>query len=126
MINQTTYDWYAFRFYHFWHSMTHYRVDKLWAPVSYGPRLIRYIPGAHYSWHHKRLHGGSVPPNIYYDYPGMNSDIRIKHYGYAADPEETRRKYEWYVTRDPSNQFCPREHYDSMLDPDPVLEEWKE
>lgn len=126
MINQTTYDWYAFRFYHFWHSMTHYRVDKLWAPINYGPRLVRYIPGARYTWHDKRLHGGSIPPNIYYDYPGRQSDIRIKHYGYAAGPEETRRKYEWYVARDPSSQFCPREHYDSMLDPEPVLEEWKE
>ncbi|MCY0869174.1 MAG: glycosyltransferase family 2 protein, partial [Firmicutes bacterium] len=30
MINQTHTDWYSFRFFHFWRSRTHYRVDKLW------------------------------------------------------------------------------------------------
>ncbi|PWI57460.1 glycosyltransferase [Sulfoacidibacillus thermotolerans] len=126
MINQTEIDWYAFRFYHFWHSSTHYRIDKLWAPIQYGPRLFRYFPNAVYHWNHQALHGGSVPQNVVTDFPGIPSDLRIKHFGYAGSPEETLQKYKFYISRDPNSDFCPRSHYDSMLDPDPVLELWRE
>ncbi len=126
MINQTQIDWYGFRFYHFWNSITHYRTDKLWAPVQYGPRLYRHIKGARYVWTKQELHGGSIPLNVYHAFPGANSDIRIKHFGYAGSLEEIRRKYEFYTGRDPVSQYCPRSHYDSMLDPNPVLELWVE
>jgi len=126
MINQDKVDWYSFRFYHFWNSMTHYRVDKLWAPVQYGPRLFRYIPNAEYRWNDQALHCGSVPINLISDFPGTQSDIRIKHYGYAGDKEDILRKYRFYTARDPVSEFCPRSHYDSMLDEYPVLEEWSE
>ncbi|MDP9727214.1 glycosyltransferase family 2 protein [Alicyclobacillus tolerans] len=126
MINQARWDWYAFRFYHFWHSMTHYRVDKLWAPVQYGPRLFRYLPGSKYTWNPQALHGGSIPQNVIADFPGKKSDLRIRHFGYAGTLEETRRKYEFYIQRDPDSEFCPREHYESILDENPVLEAWVE
>ncbi|MCI0184443.1 glycosyltransferase [Sulfoacidibacillus ferrooxidans] len=124
MINQTLLDWYAFRFYHFWHSTTHYRVDKLWAPVQYGPRLFRYLPQATYRWNHQALHGGSLPMNLVSEFPGTSSSLRIKHFGYAGSVEETLRKYQFYVSRDPNSDFCPRSHYDSMLDEHPILEPW--
>ncbi|KUO96284.1 glycosyltransferase family 2 protein [Ferroacidibacillus organovorans] len=126
MINQKHTDWYGFRFYHFWKSMTHYRTDKLWAPVHYGPRLFRYMPGAVYRWNDQALHGGSLPCNLVTDFPGAPSDLRIKHYGYAGSQEELQRKYDFYVQRDPHSEFCPRSHYDSILDQDPVLEPWEE
>ncbi len=126
LINQPTIDWYAFRFYHFWHSLTHYRVDKLWAPVQYGPRLFRYLPREPYKWNDQALHGGSLPQNLVSDFPGTTSDIRIKHYGYAGSKEETLQKYQFYVERDPHSAFCPRSHYDSMLDESPILEPWVE
>ena len=126
MINQTGLDWYSFRFYHFWSSMTHYRVDKLWSPTQYGPRLFRYMPGAVYRQSDQALHGGSIPVNLVSEFPGARSDIRIKHYGYAGAREEIRRKYLFYVARDPRSQFCPRNHYESMLDEHPVLEPWTE
>lgn len=126
MINQPSIDWWGFRFYHFWNSTTHYRVDKLWAPQEFGPRLFRHIPDGQYVWNSQPLHGGSIPINIVQDYPGSKSDIRIKHYGYAGTTEEIVRKYQFYTTRDPISQFCPRSHYDSMLDENPVLQEWVE
>lgn len=126
MINQDRFDWYAFRFYHFWGCTTHYRIDKLWAPVQYGPRLFRYMPGAHYRWNDQALHGGSLPINLTSDFPGAKSDLRIKHYGYAGSKEETLRKYQFYIQRDPHSEFCPRSHYDSMLDDHPVLKRWEE
>ncbi len=126
MMNQEEVDWYGFRFYHFWGDMIHYRIDKLWAPKEYGPRLFRYIPNVDYHWHLQALHGGSVPMNLASDFPGAHSDIRVKHYGYAGSPEERMRKYQFYVSRDPDSRFCPRSHYDSILDPRPVLQEWVE
>ncbi|WP_258112315.1 glycosyltransferase [Alicyclobacillus sp. SP_1] len=126
LINQTQWDWYAFRFYHFWHSQTHYRIDKLWAPTQYGPRLFRYMRGAVYRWNDQALHGGSLPNNLVSDFPGRTSDLRIKHYGYAGSSEETLAKYQFYITRDPDSEFCPRHHYDSMLDQNPQLECWQE
>ncbi len=126
LINQTQFDWYGFRFYHFWNSLTHYRVDKLWAPVQYGPRLFRYIPNAQYVWNNQALHGGSLPVNLVSDFPGDNSELRIKHYGYAGTLDEIKKKYDFYIQRDPNSQFGPRSHYDSMLDEHPVLERWEE
>jgi len=126
MINQSRIDWYGFRFYHFWNSMTHYRTDKLWAPEQYGPRLFRYMANARYRWNDQALHGGSIPVNLVAEFPGQNSDIRIKHFGYAGAREDTERKYHFYVNRDPNSVYCPRSHYDSMLDDDPTLEEWTE
>lgn len=126
LIDQTEIDWYAFRFYHFWNSETQYRVDKLWAPTQYGPRLFRYIPNAVYLWNDQALHGGSLPINLVVDFPGANSELRIKHFGYAGSQEDILRKYTFYTARDPHSKFCPRSHYDSMLDENPVLEEWVE
>ncbi|RIV17634.1 glycosyltransferase [Alicyclobacillaceae bacterium I2511] len=126
MINQTELDWYGFQFYHFWGSKTHFRTDKLWAPKEYGPRLFRYLPNAPYQWNMQALHGGSVPANLVHDFPGAHSDMRMKHYGYAGLPEERQRKYQFYVQRDPKSQFCPRPHYDSILDENPVLQAWVE
>lgn len=126
LIDQTQYDWYSFRFYHFWGSQSHYRVDKLWAPTQYGPRLFRYMPGATYVWNPQALHGGSLPCNLFSDFPGTPTDLRVKHYGYAGSREEIYRKYRFYVERDPVSRFCPRHHYDSMLDENPQLERWEE
>ncbi len=126
LINQAEMDWYSFRFYHFWSSMAHYRTDKLWAPTQYGPRLFRYMPGAVYRLSNQALHGGSIPVNLVSDFPGARSDLRIKHYGYAGTREDIQRKYQFYVARDPRSEFCPRSHYESMLDGDPVLLPWSE
>lgn len=126
LMNQTEVDWYAFRFYHFWNSLTHYRVDKLWAPTQYGPRLFRYLTAVSYRFNPQELHGGSVPVNVVAEFPGRNVDLRIKHYGYAGTREDIYRKYLFYTGRDPASKFCPRSHYDSMLDFEPVLERWEE
>lgn len=117
--------WFGIVFHHFWHSITHYRVDKLWAPCA-GPRIFRFIPGYEYTWQQSRLHCGSLPNNIFSNFTGKNTDYRVKHYGYAGSPERTRQKYDWYIERDPNSEMCPRSHYDSMLDTDPVLREWIE
>lgn len=117
--------WFGIVFHHFWHSLTHYRADKLWKPCA-GPRIFKFVPGYDYNWKQSRLHCGSLPNNIFGNFHGVNTDYRVKHLGYADSPERTRQKYNWYIERDPNSEMCPRSHYDSMLDPDPVLEEWVE
>lgn len=117
--------WFGIMFYHFWHCLTHYRIDKMWRP-SGGARIFKYIPGYDYQWRMTRLHCGSLPSNIFDKFPGVYTNYRVKHYGYGDGIERTKQKYYWYIERDPNNENCPRSHYDSMLDTNPVLEEWKE
>jgi len=118
------YKWYSIEFYHFWGNLRQYRVDKLWRP-SRGPRIFKVELGIKYEWLDQKLHCGSVPRNIT-QYPGGFSGYRVKHFGYADGMERTRKKYEWYIAKDPNSEMCPRSHYDSMLDKNPVLEEWRD
>jgi len=114
--------WFGIVFHHFWHSLTHYRVDKLWKPVA-GPRMFKFLHDYKYEWRQSRLHCGSLPQNVF-AMRGTNTAYRVKHLGYADGPKRTRQKYEWYIARDPNSELCPRSHYDSMLDPNPVLKRW--
>lgn len=116
--------WFSIEFYHFWNSMQYYRTDKLWKPAQ-GPRIFKVEDDIRYEWLDRKLHCGSIPRNLT-KYPGTYSGYRVKHFGYADGPERTKKKYEWYIKRDPNSEMSPRSHYDSMLDEHPVLKEWVE
>lgn len=117
--------WVAFRLFEFWGSLTYYRVDKMWNPYNrFGIYIFRYIPGFRYRWHPQPLHCGRVPCNLLH-FDGLYSDIRLRHYGWA-NPCEHRSKYRLYTERDPQGKYSPLSHYQSILDPDPVLERWEE
>jgi hypothetical protein len=116
--------WFGIVFHHFWHSLTHYRTDKLWAP-SAGTRIFQVQPGIKYEWLDRRLHCGSVPQNVFQQ-KGVYTNYRVKHYGYADGSDRTKQKYDWYIERDPNGEMCVRSHYDSMLDENPTLAKWIE
>lgn len=122
--NTTFYKWYSIQFHHFWHSRTHYRVDKLWVP-AWGPRIFKIDKSLEYNWRKTKLHCGSIPVEVLRQ-PGTQSGFRVKHLGYAGTIEETKKKYDFYISKDPEGKLCPKSHYDSMLDPNPVLKEWIE
>jgi len=116
--------WFSIEFYHFWNSRVKYRVDKLWKP-SRGIRIFKYNPIREYIWLDQSLHCGSIPRNIIHDI-GTYSGYRVKHLGYAGNSKEIERKYNFYIQQDPKGKMCPLSHYQSMLDPNPVLQMWKE
>ena len=124
LMEEDKYDRIAFRLFEFWNSFHSYRVDKMWNPKNrWVVNMIRYFPSYPYRWRKQRLHCGRLPANL----PGRTyySDLRLKHYGYVR-PEDQRRKYYSYLLHDPEGEHCPLSHYQSIMDPDPVLEEWEE
>lgn len=126
LVDQDRYDWVAFRMYDFWGGTTHYREDDLWQlHKRYTITLVRYLPGYYYFLPTMNHHSPRLPLS-YAALPGHQSDIRIKHYGWAGSEEERYRKYLRYREHDPEGIWGSLAQYESILDPKPHLVEWKE
>lgn len=124
LINQDSFDYVAFRLYDFW-DKDHYREDSCWqAHYYYRPFLIRYLPGFSYRWKETPLHCGRMPYNVT-ELPGINSFIRLKHFGWA-DPESRARKYKWYLKADPEGKYGVLQQYLSIMDEHPNLVKWED
>lgn len=127
LINQTEYDWVGFRLYDFWGSKTHYRSDNYWrAHNHHDPILVRYIEGLPEIWKEYPVHTGRYPLTYFTALTGMKSDIRIKHYGWAGDEKERLRKYHRYMASDSQGIYGSLGQYQSILDKNPHLIEWKD
>lgn len=126
LINQDEYDTVSFRMYDFWDSVTHYREDEWWN-LHQRPTmtLVRYLPGYHYAFP-KRAHHAPRLPFTYNALPGLDTDLRIKHLGWAGSEEERRAKYDRYMKLDPQGQWGNLGHYASILEPNPRLVRWQE
>lgn len=122
IVNDINYDTYYFKIYHMWEDEEHYRVDGLWKPVDFRIYLLRYQPNYEYEWYHMGLHSYRHPVNVY-DMPGCFCYVRLRHYGHFTK-EIRRAKYEKYKLLDPKSEFVPKEHYDSILEDNPVLEKF--
>jgi len=118
-------DGYCFRLYDFW-SETHYRSDRFWcAHLHYRWLfLIRYRPqSAPFQWGNTPQHCGRFP--ILELQCPQKSMLRIKHFGWA-NPDDRLAKYNRYKKLDPDAKYGWKEQYESILDPNPNLIEWKE
>lgn len=129
LINQLDFDGVEFRIFDFWKSTTHYRVDGPWNPWSrFSLFLARYFPEIEYTWPDRPFHCGRWP--LFYrggNFITFQSDIRVKHYGWARG-EEHKEKYLAYKAADPEGKYSSREHLESILAPQNTvkLEEWIE
>lgn len=127
LIEQDQYDWVGFRLFDFWGCRTHYRDDQYWkAHRYYDPLLIRYIEGFPEVWREQPVHTGRFPLSYYYGLPGTVSSLRVKHYGWAGDEDERKRKYLRYMKTDPDGVYGSLQQYQSILDPSPNLVKWEE
>lgn len=120
LIDQDHYDAVEFRLFDFWNGMTHVRVDGGWNPWPKRVRmLVRFHPGRTYTWPDRRLHCGRIPLELKGMLTVFQSDLRVKHFGWAR-PEDIKRKYERYRSIEES------EHLKSVLDgPEEIkLEPW--
>lgn len=101
-----------------------YRDDALWnAHKRHQTLLIRYEPNFAYEWNTKAQHCGRFP-----SYEGDNCSLeipyRIQHFGWARE-EDRARKQRRYEQLDPGAVFGSQEQYDSILDHNPNLKDWK-
>lgn len=124
LTQQNTIDVWCFRLFDFW-NMTHYRDDQFWcAHTNYRPFLFRYKKDFNYVWKETPQHCFRHPKNIL-ELPYGFSGMRLKHYGWAKK-EDQLAKYNRYMQLDPDGRYGWQAQYDSILDPNPHLIEWKE
>ena len=125
MIADPSVDSYLFRLYDFW-TPTKYRDDAYWqAHLFYRPFLVRYIPTMTYTFKQSAQHCGRFPVEINHYSKAVCSDLRLKHYGWS-NPQDRINKYKRYQELDPGAKYGWKEQYESILDPNPHLVEWKE
>ncbi|WP_138753796.1 glycosyltransferase [Paenibacillus sinopodophylli] len=126
LIDQDRYDWVGYRMYDFWGSLTHYREDEWWTlHKRHTMTLIRYLPGYHYYYPQWEHHVPRLPITAA-ALPGICTEFRIKHLGWAGSEEDRRAKYERYKQLDPFGKWGSLAHYESILDPKPRLIRWNE
>lgn len=125
MIADQNADAYLFRLYDFW-DPTHYREDEYWqAHLYYRIFMVRYKPGMAYTFQQTAQHCGRFPLQVHNYAKSIPSDLRLKHYGWER-AQSRIDKYERYNRLDPGARFGWKEQYESILDPNPHLVEWKE
>ncbi|UQZ84760.1 Glycosyl transferase family 2 [Paenibacillus konkukensis] len=126
LIDQDRYDWVGFRFYDLWGGTTHYREDAHWnVHKHHTMALLRYFPQFPYAYPRWDHHVPRLPlPCI--ALPGLLTDLRVKHLGWAGSLEDRVRKYLRYKQIDPEGRWGSLAQYESILDLNPNLIEWKE
>jgi glycosyltransferase involved in cell wall biosynthesis len=125
LINQDRFDWVGFRFYDFWND-THYRDDELWSiHHRHTVTLVRYLPGYPYPYPQLDHHAPRFSPTCG-ALPGLLTDLRVKHMGWAGDWEHKLRKYHRYKAMDPEGKWGSAAQYESILDLNPSLLPWRE
>lgn len=125
LIDQDEFDWVGFRLHDMWNG-THYREDEHWnAHQRHQMTLVRFLPG--YPADYPRLphHVPRLPP-AYGALPGLLSEYRVKHMGWAGGWEDKIRKYRRYKQLDPDGRWGSMAQYESILDLDPNLRPWTE
>jgi glycogen synthase len=119
MMNRSEVALYAFPFFHFWRSRTHFRVDGKWGKETREfpiPRLVRNQPSLFYPVD-QALGSAQIRGVIG---TAVKSDIRVKHYGHLFK-DVSDGKLDLYSKLDPKND------YRFMVDEEGLeLEEWSE
>jgi len=122
LMGQKDFDVLNIDFVHMWND-THYRVDKAWKPHG-STRMFRFFLGGKFK--DRKLACGSEPTYVQtlvarHRYM-RETGLVMQHLGYVRD-EDKRAKYERYMAID-GGDFHAMNHIQSIIDPDPTLEEW--
>jgi len=128
LLKQKYYSAISFRLFDCWASEDYYRTDGFWNPWLRGfiIYVVKYQPGLSSEWPPLKFHCGRFPLS-YRKQPHLESDLRIKHLGWAKQ-EEIQAKYQRAVDRDPTCVYMSREHYESIVWPQEkiTLRKWVE
>lgn len=128
LVGQTEYEAIEFRLFDLWMGESHYRADGAWNPWRRFVRLlVRYDSTRKVSWPGLPIHTGRWPLQYRSGLPAYQSDVRVKHFGWA-DPEEHGRKYEFYAEWDRRLYGRITPHTESILRSSDsiLLEPWVE
>lgn len=121
--NKTMADSIGYQFFDMWDD-NHYREDEYWTahriPQTH---IIKYDPLKDYVWNNKKLHCGRFPMGSYCN--TFLTNIKVKHMGYAK-LEDRKKKYDSYMNLDGKGRYGIMGQYESILDENPNLIEWKE
>lgn len=113
----------SFRLYDMW-TDSQYREDAYWNSHNTGRTfLIRYQPGFPYRWHETPQHCGRFPVNC--GEPEQDGPLyRVQHLGWSSAVDRAL-KYKRYKKLDPGAVYGIEQQYESILDQNPRLLEWK-
>lgn len=112
----------AWRLYDMWNE-TQYREDSYWsAHKRWWIHMVRYNNQIKYMWKNTKLHCGRIPINSYYN--AFPSKLQILHMGYSKE-DLRKEKYNFYITTDADGQNGNLLQYNSILDINPKLLDFK-
>jgi len=110
--------------YDMWNK-TQYREDPpYWqAHFNYLIWCVKYKKNYTYYFNNMKLHCGSLPINAYYC--ALPSKLQVQHMAYST-LELRQQKVKFYNELDPQAQWGIKEQYDSILDENPTLIDFKD
>lgn len=122
--NKLQADGISVKLYDMW-SETQYREEPpYWvANLHYWTRCVRYKENYTYYWSNRKVHSESVPLNSYFC--SIPTKLQIKHMAYST-LELRQKKVEFYNKLDPQAQYGIKGQYDSILDENPILKDFKD
>lgn len=110
--------------YDMWNK-TQYREDNIWKS-----HLIPWISCVKYSkynndnyWYNMKLHGGSFPLNYYFC--AFPSKLQVQHMAYST-LELRKQKFDFYKKYDNNPSLIMEKQYNSILDENPHLVDFKD
>ena len=83
----------------------------------------KYKPNYTYYWNNMKLHCGSLPVNAYYC--AFPTKLQVQHLAYST-PELRQQKVKFYQELDPKAKWGIKAQYDSILDENPTLINFKD
>jgi glycosyltransferase involved in cell wall biosynthesis len=128
LLKQKYYSALSFRLFDCWDSEDYYRTDGLWNPWlrGFSIYIVKYQPHLSSDWPPLKFHCGRFPQS-YRKLTRLESDLRIKHLGWAKE-EERQVKYKRAIDQDPTFIYMNKQHYESIiLSPEKIiLRKWIE
>lgn len=121
MLNQGNVHVWGMVIYELWGAPDKIRIDLGFNPhTKMTPMISRWIPETGYVLP-PGLHCGRVPINQ--PGPFLPSNLWLKHLGWA-DPEDIKKKKEFYRDMDPDPHPQMEAHYKNIMEGTPVLVDW--
>ena len=112
----------AWKLYDMWNE-TQYREDMYWtAHKRWWTHMVRYNSRINYMWKDTKLHCGRIPINSYYN--AFPSNLQVLHMGYSRK-DLRKEKYDFYMTIDGNGKNGILSQYNSILDLNPRLLNFK-
>lgn len=114
----------AWRKYDMWNKTQYRENPPLWQ-AHFNPLVwcVKYKKDYDYYWNPSKLHCGSLPINAYYH--AFVSKLQVQHMAYST-PELRKEKVEFYTNVDKEGKWGIKAQYDSILDENPTLIDFKD